>query len=309
MLNIYQQTLSHSVNFEGVGLHTGLKSKITIKPGKEDQGILFIRTDLSKNNQILANYKNVSSAKLCTTLMNKNKVKVSTVEHLLAALYISEIDNAIIEINSEEVPILDGSSKEFLNGLRNIEIVKQGKKRKYLKIKEKVDLKLNDKEISISPSGFSFQIEFKLNYENEIIGKQKNSINLNQDNLENLYSSRTFCLLEDIDNIKKMGLAKGGTLENALVVDKNKILNSDGLRNSKEFVNHKILDLVGDFMLSGYRILGYVNCYQGGHQLSCQFLSTLFKNSSSKFEILELETNKITSISHKKYSSRVAVNA
>ena len=308
MLKIYQQTINKSVNFEGIGLHSGCNSKIKIKPGKEDQGIIFVRTDLKKNNSILACYKNVSSAKLCTTLENENGNKVSTVEHLLAALYICEIDNAIIEINSEEVPIMDGSAKDFIEGLNDVSKKIQNKKRKYLKINESVKLLDGEKKISIEPSNMSFEVGFQLNYKNELIGKQKNFINLNYDSLEDIYNARTFCLFEDIEKIKKIGLAKGGSLENAVVVKENQVLNEDGLRNKKEFVNHKILDLVGDFLLSGHRVLGKVECYQGGHELSNKFLRKLMasKTSISTMELKEILIPK-KSLSEKLI--KIAVNA
>ena len=202
------------------------------------------------------------SAKLCTTLKNDHNVKVSTVEHLLAALYITGVDNALIEINNEEVPIMDGSSKDFIKVLERTELVNQKKKRKYLKISDKIELIDGEREISIQPNSSSLDVYFQLNYKNEIIGKQQNAIDFQKDNLTEVFSSRTFCLFEDIEKIKKNGLAKGGSLENALVVDNDKILNEGGLRNEREFVNHKILDLAGDFLLSGYRILGKVKCQE-----------------------------------------------
>ena len=276
MKEIYQKTLANSVSFEGIGLHSGKTSKIKILPGSENQGIVFKRIDLQNNNIVLANYKNVSSAKLCTTLENKDGVKVSTVEHLLAALYITEIDNAVIEIDNEEVPIMDGSAKDFINILQKIKTRTLAKKRKYLKIIDKVELIDGERKISIEPiEEDSLLVNFQLNYENKIIGKQKNIINFQADDLQQIIESRTFCLYEDIEKIKKAGLAKGGSLENALVVDKEKVINEKGLRNEKEFVNHKIIDLAGDFLLSGYRVLGKVTCYQGGHELTNMFLRKL----------------------------------
>ncbi len=308
MLKLLQHTLSKSVAISGIGLHTGLKSNIVIKPAKEDQGIVFIRTDIKKNNKIKANYKNVSSAKLCTTLENESGVKVSTVEHLLAALYIYDIDNAVIEIDTEEVPILDGSAKDFLNELVNVDLKTQNKKRRYLKIERQVDLDDNGKTISIEPSNLSFNVEFKLNYDNKIIGRQKNSVNFNLDNLKDIYSSRTFCLFEDIKKIKKIGLAKGGSLENAIVVEKNKVLNDGGLRNKNEFVNHKILDLVGDFVLSGFRVLGKVKCYQGGHKLTNSFLRKLIKNKNA-YSVKEIKDIQIPKKINSNQSLKIAVNA
>jgi len=255
MYEIYQKTLSKEVKFKGIGLHSGKASSVNVIPAKEDKGIVFKRVDLNKNNEIKANFRNVTSAKLCTTLENNHGVKVSTVEHLLAALYIVGIDNAIIEIDNEEVPIMDGSSRDFINAFEKNDLVNQTKKRKYLKISSKIELTDGKRRISIEPNDLSLEVNFQLNYKNKIIGKQKNTIDFQADNLDEVSSSRTFCLFEDIEKIKKFGLAKGGSLENAVVVDDEKVLNKEGLRNDKEFVNHKILDLAGDFLLSGYRII------------------------------------------------------
>ncbi len=308
MLNIYQQTISKPITFCGIGLHSGKKSKMTIYPGKEDQGIIFKRVDLKKDNVILADYKSVSSAKLCTTLENKFGIKVATVEHLLAALYVSEIDNAIIEIDSEEVPIMDGSAKNFIEIFKKNELKILNKRRKYLKILNKISLNDGKKNISIEPNNQSFEVSFELNYENKIIGNQSNNINFQIDNLEEVCESRTFCLFKDIQKIKKLGLAKGGSLDNALVVDNNKVLNIDGLRNKKEFVNHKILDLAGDFLLSGYRVLGKVNCYQGGHALTNMFLKKLL-DSKSSISVFELKDNVISKEINNSQSIKIAVSA
>ena len=308
MLNIYQQTLESPVSFDGKGLHSGEKVRLKIIPGSSNQGIIFKRVDLKENNLIKAHINHVSSTKLCTTLKNRSGVKVSTVEHLLAALYFSEIDNAIIEINGEEVPIMDGSAKNFVDALKSVKLKKLKSKRKYLKISKKIDFVDANKKISIEPNNSSFEVAFQLNYENPIIGQQKNQINLQNDNLLDVIESRTFCLFDDINEIKKIGLAKGGSLDNAIVVDKDKVLNKNGLRNNKEFVNHKILDLVGDFVLSGYRILGKVSCFEGGHYLSSSFLRTLLKNDSC-FDIIELADTIITKKLQTNQPVKIAVSA
>ena len=308
MLKVYQQTIKSPIIFKGVGLHTGKHSVINILPGKEDQGIIFKRVDLKNNNIIKACYKNVSNAKLCTTLENDKGIKVSTVEHLLAALYISEIDNAIIEINNVEVPIMDGSAKDFLSALKNTGVKSLPKKKKYLRIKNKVELFDGQRKISIEPNNLSFEVSFQLNFENKIIGNQKNSINFQKDKLQDIIDSRTFCLLKDVEKIKKNGLAQGGSLDNALVVSDKKILNKDGLRNDKEFVNHKILDLAGDFILSGFNVLGKVSCYQGGHELSNLFLRKLLK-SNEAFEVFELTEVTYTKKVNSYQSIKSAVNA
>ena len=280
MNNIYQTTLSKPIFFKGIGLHTGKSVELTILPTNANTGIVFKRVDLKEKNIVRANYKNVKSATLCTTLENEFGTKVSTVEHLMAALYISEIDNAIVELDSEEVPIMDGSARDFLAILKKTKTKQLLEKRKYLKVLEEIKLIDGKKEISIEPCN-SLVINFQLDYENKIIGKQKNIVDLDNDDLTDISNSRTFCLLGDIERIKKMGLAKGGSLDNAIVVDDKKILNSEGLRNNKEFVNHKILDLTGDFLLSEYRILGKVKCNQGGHELTNRFLRKLLSLKSA----------------------------
>ena len=307
MKEIYQKTVQKPINFNGIGLHTGKKTKVSVLPGSENVGIIFKRADLVKNNLIEANYQNVSSTTLSTTLQNSHGVKVSTVEHLLAALYIAGIDSAIIEIDGEEVPIMDGSAKNFLDIFKKAELKQLNSKIKYLKILEKIELKDGNRKIELTPSD-SFKVDFELKYDNKIIGNQRNSINFQTDDLKEIEESRTFCLFDDIQKIKKMGLAKGGNLDNAIVVDGNKIINQGGLRNDKEFVNHKILDLAGDFLLSGFKILGAVYCHQGGHQLSNLFLHKLIK-SKNKYKILNSVKKTIKENKSLNSQFKLAVNA
>ena len=307
MFKDFQKTLTSSVSFEGIGLHSGKKSRVDILPGESNSGIIFKRVDLKENNQVEANFSNVSSAQLCTTLENEHGIKVSTVEHLLAAFYISGIDNAVVEINCEEVPIMDGSAKFFLEVLKKTELKSLNKKRRYLKILKNIKMNEGSKKISIEPNE-SFEVDFELNYDNKIIGKQRNLIDFDSYDLDDVSNSRTFCLFEDIEKIKKLGLAKGGSLDNAIVVDKSKILNKGGLRNKKEFVNHKILDLAGDFMLSGYRTLGKVVCHQGGHQLTNTFLKKIFQ-SETCFQISTLNEYKVSKKTTNIIPERIVVNA
>ena len=308
MLSTFQKTISDEITFKGVGLHSGLKTEVKILPAANNHGIAFKRIDLEKNNIINANFKNVCSAKLCTTLQNEFNTKVSTVEHLLAALYITGIDNALIEINNSEVPIMDGSSKEFVESISKVGVKILNAKRKYLKITKKIELKENEKVISIEPNKDGLKVDFQLVYSNQVIGTQSNQINFTDSNLTDVYSSRTFCLYEDIEKIKAIGLAKGGSLENALVVKGDEILNAEGLRNNKEFVNHKILDLAGDFLLSGYRILGDVKCSQGGHSLSNSFLRAIFKDQTN-FVTIEQEETVLEKNYFKTSTNKLVVNA
>tara|TARA_B100001248_G_scaffold224025_1_gene181044 strand:- start:1435 stop:2355 length:921 start_codon:yes stop_codon:yes gene_type:complete len=283
-----QKTIKNSISFSGIGLHTGVNINVSIKPANPDTGIIFKRVDLHNNNIVYPNFLNVTSTSLNTTISNEFGVKVSTIEHLMGALFGLGIDNVIIELDNEEVPILDGSAKEFIEKIIPAGFEISEAPIKIIKINKKVEFKHENRSISIEPSKLSLDINFELNYENPLIGKQNNKINVYEDNLEDIFNSRTFCLFEDIEAIKKVGLAKGGSLDNAIVVKDNKILNEGGLRNSKEFVNHKILDCIGDLFTSGYRIIGSVVCSKGGHYLTNELLKKVFKNSQN-FSIIEIK--------------------
>ena len=283
-----QKTIKKKVSFSGVGLHSGKIVKICIKPSKPDTGIVFKRIDLEENNLIYPNFMNVSNTALCTTISNSHGVKVSTIEHLMGALFGLGIDNALVEIDNEEVPILDGSAKLFINEILSVGLDSSNKPIKIIKINRKIEFKSNDRFISIEPSKLSLDIDFQLKYQNQVIGNQRNKVNVYEDNLEEIFNSRTFCLYEDIEAIKKNGLAKGGSLENAIVVRGENILNPDGLRNTKEFVNHKILDCIGDLFTSGYRMIASINCSQGGHSMTNNLLRKVFENKDN-FSIIEIQ--------------------
>ena len=283
-----QKTLKNSVQFKGVGLHSGKIVNLSINPSEPDTGIVFKRVDLKDNNLVYPSFLNVSNTSLNTTISNDFGVKVSTIEHLMGALLCVGIDNALIEIDNEEVPILDGSAKEFVEKILATDFVVSNKPIKIIKINKKIEFKDGERYASMAPSKLSLDIEFELKYKNEIIGNQKNKINVYNDELEDVLNSRTFCLYEDIEAIKKVGLAKGGSLDNAIVVKGTDILNKDGLRNSKEFVNHKILDCIGDLFTSGYRIIGSIKCSRGGHYLTNQLLRKVFSDNSN-FSIIEIQ--------------------
>ena len=288
MSYLTQKTIKNNVSFKGVALHSGVNVNICIKPADPNFGIVFQRVDLKTNNLIYPNFMNVTNTSLNTTIENENGVKVSTIEHLMGALFGLGIDNALIEIDNEEVPILDGSAKKFID-----EIIKTGFKLsnspiKIIKINKKIEYSDGERFISIQPTTLSLDIDFELKYKNEIIGNQRNKVKVYEDDLTDVYNSRTFCLFEDIEFIKKNGLAKGGSLENAIVVKDKEILNTEGLRNEKEFVNHKILDCIGDLYTSGYRIVGSITCSQGGHYLTNQLLRKVFQDKEN-FSILEIK--------------------
>ena len=283
-----QKTIKDSVTFQGIGLHSGKLVNLRLKSSEPNTGIVFKRVDLKNNNLVYPNFANVTNTSLNTTISNHDGVKVSTIEHLMGALFGLGIDNVLIEIDNEEVPILDGSAKEFIEKILIAGFETSNKPIKIIKINKKVEFKDGDRYISISPSKLSLDIDFELKYENEFIGNQRNKINVYEDDLNEIFNSRTFCLYEDVEAIKKIGLAKGGSLDNAIVVKKNELLNKGGLRNSKEFVNHKILDCVGDLFTSGYRMIGNIRCSQGGHYLTNQILRKVF-NHKENFSIIEIQ--------------------
>ena len=288
MSALNQKTLKEKINFSGIGLHSGRIAQVCIKPSEPNTGIVFKRVDLNNNNLVTPNFANVSNTSLNTTISNEFGVKVSTIEHLMGALFGLGVDNVIIEVDNEEIPILDGSAKEFIQKIIKVGLKISDAPIKIIKINKKIEFKDGQRKISIEPSKLNLDIDFEIKYENPIIGNQRNKIKVYEDNLEDIFNSRTFCLYEDIEKIKNNGLAKGGSLENAIVVKEKKILNDEGLRNLKEFVNHKILDCIGDLYTCGYRMIGSVSCSQGGHYLTNQLLRKVFKNKEN-FSIVEIK--------------------
>ena len=283
-----QKTINKNITLKGIGLHTGLDVNLVIKPAEPNTGIIFKRVDLKNNNIIIPNLFNVSSAIFCTTISNENNVSVSTIEHLMGALYGMGIDNALIEIDNQEVPILDGSAKIYVEAINEVGIKNSDVPIKIIKIEKIIKFNDGEKTISIEPSKISLDIDFELKYENKLIGTQRNVVKVYESDLTDIYNSRTFCLYEDVEKLREMGLAKGGSLENAIVVKDNLIMNKEGLRNAKEFVNHKILDCMGDLYLAGYKIIGKITCSRGGHKLTNQLLRKAFQDKNN-FSIIEIK--------------------
>ena len=285
----FQKTIKEPIEFKGVGLHNGVKVNLCLKPAEINSGIKFKRIDVEEGKNIIeANYKNVSSPILCTKIKNAHGISVSTIEHLMAAFYGEGIDNVLVEIDAAEVPIMDGSAFDFVTAIRSFGIQEQKSKQKVIKVLKKIELKDGQKSISIEPLAKDLIIDFEIVYQNPLIRTRRKEFKLSNGNLDSIYNSKTFCLYEDIDQIKSMGLAQGGSLENAIVVKDNRILNEDGLRYRDEFVNHKILDCLGDLMLSGYRIYGHIKTSQGGHELTNTFLKKFLSDQSNwEFESSE----------------------
>ena len=293
MLNLNQKTVKNKIKFDGVGLHSGKKVNLVLVPAPPNHGIVFKRTDIKNNNQIDANFENVKEATpLCTTIQNKFGVSVSTIEHLLGALCGEEVDNLLIEVDSDELPVMDGSAKNFVKKIREIGFKIYDTSKKYIKVLKKYELKDGKKSISIEPCENDLIVDFEIIYNNPLIGTQRKEISLIKNDLDEIYNSRTFCLYEDIDKVREMGLGKGGNLDNVVIVQGDKVLNNDGLRYNNEFVMHKILDCLGDLVLSDYKMLGKVICSQGGHKLTNQFLRSFFSDKSN-YSVIEFNEKKL----------------
>ena len=288
MSYLTQKTIKKNVQFNGIALHSGLDVNLILKPAHPDFGIVFKRVDLNSNNLVYPSFANVTNTSLNTTIENEFGVRVSTIEHLMGALFCLGIDNALIEIDNEEVPILDGSAKNFIESISSVGLEISSSPIKIIKINKEVKFSDGERYITIKPSTLTLDIDFELKYANLVIGNQKNKIKVYEDDLSDVYNSRTYCLYEDIELIKKRGLAKGGSLDNAIVVKDDEVMNPEGLRNKKEFVNHKILDCIGDLYTSGYRIVASVECSQGGHYLTNQLLRKVFATQEN-FSILEIK--------------------
>ena len=306
MLQSNQKTIKEKIDLKGVGLHNGVEVNLTVKPSKPNTGIIFKRVDINSNNIIHANFKNVVEPILCTKLRNENGVTVSTVEHLMAAFYGEGIDNALVEVDASEIPIMDGSAVDFVDAIRSVGVEEQNEPRKFIKVLKKIEVKDGQKFISIEPLNQDLIIDFEIIFNNPLIRTRRKEFKFSNDDLTEIYNSRTFCLYEDIDNIKRMGLAKGGSLDNAIVVQGSKILNENGLRNRHEFVYHKILDCLGDIMLSGNRIFGHIKTSRGGHALTNKLLTKFFSNKANwdleNFENIEKQNEN-------SYKNPVAIGA
>ena len=289
----FQKTLNGNVICEGIGLHSGLKIKMEIMPAEANQGIVFIRKDILDNQKIHASYKNVSDTKLGTTIINKAGYKVRTIEHLMAAFMGLKIDNALVILSGSEIPIMDGSSKVFVDLINGIGIKEQFVSKKIIKILRRVAVYNGKSSIIASPSK-DFSIEYQIDFEDPAIGIQKQKLTRLGSNFDKeISAARTFGMLKEVEYMRKNGLALGGSIDNAIVVDNGKILNPDGLRYKDEFVRHKILDLCGDIYLSGRHFLGNISAICAGHEINNKFLWELF---SDKNNYQEIEANNIISL-------------
>ena len=286
MINIlnnsqYQQTISEPVSLSGIGLHSGINVSMCLFPAKANYGIKFIRKDITENNVIEALWSNVTNTKLSTTISNKNGISVSTIEHLMSALSGLHIDNVKIEIDGPEVPIMDGSSIKFVNLINSTAVKNLNKKRKILKVKKNIKVGDNNSSVELKPNN-QFSIDFEIDFPSKLVSKQSCQLQLVNGNYKSdIASARTFGFEKDVDMLRSNGLALGGSLDNAVVVGENKILNSDGLRFKDEFVRHKILDSIGDLYLAGSPIQGYFLGNKSGHHLNNLLLRSLFADNNN----------------------------
>ena len=283
-----QKTISKEVTFEGKGLHSGKNSKVSLKPAHENSGIVFKRIDIEEDNIIPADFKFISNSNLCTTLKNYNsEAKIFTVEHLLAAIKGNDIDNLLIECNSPEIPVLDGSALEFDKIIKSAGIhYQENNFKKYIVVKKEITVKNNSgSKIILSPSN-EFKLKCTIKF-SQPIGVQNLEFNKPLTEIyKEVFNARTFCFFKDIESMKKNGFAKGGSLKNAIVIKNNSILNEDGLRDKNEFVKHKILDLIGDLALGNYNLIGSIEAICPGHEINKAILEKLF-SSYNNYNILD----------------------
>jgi UDP-3-O-[3-hydroxymyristoyl] N-acetylglucosamine deacetylase len=281
-VKILQKTLNKKVTFKGISLHAGEVTIINLLPAKINQGIIFKRIDLKNSKPIPALWKNVKVANLCTMIKNSNGDSISTIEHLMFALYALEITNVMIEVDGPEIPILDGSSLLFIQELITSGLNEQKTEIPQLDIKNSVEIIEQNKFIKYEPNQNKYlEIDYTLDYNDQLIKKQRKVVKNIQNNYKEIFNARTFCHQEDLEKIFAMGLAKGGSLDNAIVISGKKVLNQEGLRYKDEFVRHKILDCAGDLYLSGFFIKGKITCNQGGHELTNKLLRKIFSNSKN----------------------------
>jgi UDP-3-O-[3-hydroxymyristoyl] N-acetylglucosamine deacetylase len=289
LASVYQHTVETTFAVSGIGVHSGMPATITVKAAPAGHGIVFVRTDITdRDNMIAATWNNVTDTRLCTVIANKAGASVSTIEHLMSAFASLGIDNALVNIDGPEMPIMDGSSKIFIDAIDRAGVARQNANRRVLVIKKTVSYKEGDKEVILSPADGQYY-GFELDYSGSaVIGRQKYVHQLKEKNFRrDIASARTFGFLHEVETLRKMGLARGGSLDNAIVVDGDRVLNEDGLRFKNEFVRHKILDAIGDIYLAGAQVIGHYHGVKAGHAMNNKILHTLFADKTA-YEFVEL---------------------
>jgi len=271
-----QRTIKDSFTLRGIGLHSGRSASVTIKPALPNTGILFVRTDLSGQPSVAAKVENVVNTQLATTL-GSGDCRISTVEHLLSALFAFGIDNARVEVDGPEIPILDGSSRDFARAIIAIGTETLLQYRRVIQVLRRVEVKLDGKWAVIEPSN-GFQVHASIDWDHPLIGFQEFTYEQDRTDPEDILGCRTFGMLEDVEKLRRMGLALGGSLDNAVVLDRAAVLNPGGLRSADEFVRHKVLDALGDLALAGLPLQARVRLHRSGHDLHSRLLAALFSD-------------------------------
>jgi UDP-3-O-[3-hydroxymyristoyl] N-acetylglucosamine deacetylase len=276
---IKQRTIQKSVQTSGVGLHNGEKVTMTLKPAEADQGIVFRRVDQKKSNEIKVSPDAVKDTKMCSAI-GQDTSRVATVEHLMSALSATGVDNIIIELNGPEVPIMDGSSIPFIYLLQTAKLKELDAAKKFVLIKDVIEVKDKDKWARFEPYD-GFKIDFTIDFPHPVFDTSTNKVALDfydESYITEISRARTFGFMQEVEYLRSNGLARGGSLDNAIVLDEYKIINTDGLRYNDEFVRHKILDAVGDLYMLGYSIIGNFKAYKSGHELNNKLLLALLSN-------------------------------
>ena len=289
MLSGRQTTLQSRVSLSGHGVHSGKPVTIILHPAQSNHGIWFLRTGLENGTTALipARHDQVTSSELCTIVGNPNAGGVSTVEHLMAAFYALGVDNVLVEIDGPEMPILDGSSKPFIDAIDRVGLKRLDARRRYLKILKPVRVENGAKYSELLPHSGGFRLTVEVLFDNPVIGHMVKTVDLDADLFrDEIASARTFGFLKDVDHLRKAGLALGASLDNTVAIDGDHIMNPEGLRFPDEFVRHKLLDAVGDLSLAGLQILGHYRSHSGGHRMNVSVLEALFADSSA-YEIVE----------------------
>ena len=290
-----QKTINNPFSVSGITLHNGAISNLTIYPASANTGVIFKRVDLNISNEeslIVAKLNNLSASDLCTKITNKIGISVSTIEHLMSALHGMGVDNAIVEVDCNELPILDGSSIEYVKNIEAVGLRSLNVEKRFISISRPIVFRMNDSFIKVSPSDH-FSVDFTISYDHELIKEQRFNYEFKDSNqFKNLISNcRTFGFKEEVDSLRKKGLIAGGSLDNAIVLDREGIVNNDKLRQENEFVKHKILDFIGDIYLLGYSVKGAFEIYKGGHRLTHETMNSIMSDRSNWCLINEENSN------------------
>ena len=279
--SLRQRTLKNSIHCSGIGLHSGIKVNMTLHPAEANTGIRFRRHGTVRPTEVAATWQYVVETPLSTTLKGDADIKVGTIEHLMSALAGCAIDNVVVELNGPEVPVMDGSAAPFVFLIECAGSVAQGAPRRALEILKEVTVSDSRRSATAAP-GRGLSIDFEIDFDSPAVARQKWSFEVTQASYK-LEVSRagTFGFLEEVDKLRDMGLALGGSLDNAIVIDGDRVLNDGGLRFDNEFVRHKVLDLIGDLTLVGGPVIGEFRCARTGHSMTLRMLKTLFADDSA----------------------------